>query len=227
MNKATDNCVLFFVKYPIRNKVKTRLAAGLGEEAVVELYKNFVLDTLSTIRWLNVPFRICFQPESAGEKLKEWLGEQYKYSAQEGSDLGDRMKNALVQAFEEGFSRAILIGSDLPDLPAAFLSEALRSLESNHAVIGPSSDGGYYLIGFSKAHFLPEVFDGISWSTENVFQQTIDVLEANSNNVHILPQWFDVDIPADLKELIDRNRNTAFNKSKTFTYLLQMEANKI
>jgi glycosyltransferase A (GT-A) superfamily protein (DUF2064 family) len=87
-------------------------------------------------------------------------------------------------------------------------------------VIGPSSDGGYYLIGFSKAHFLPDIFDGISWSTEYVFQQTIDVLKGHSTDVHILPQWFDVDTPADLRELIERNRNTAFNKSKTFTYLL-------
>jgi rSAM/selenodomain-associated transferase 1 len=227
MNKATDNCVLFFVKYPVQGKVKTRLAAEFGGQVAVELYKNFVLDTLSTIRRLNVPFRICFHPESARDKVKEWLGKQYAYTTQEGSSLGQRMKNALVKAFEDNFSRAILVGSDSPDLPADFLIQALQSLDSHHAVIGPSSDGGYYLIGFSKAHFLPEAFDGISWSTENVFQQTMDILEGYSKNVHILPQWFDVDTPADLRELINRNRNTAFDKSKTFTYLLQMEANKV
>ncbi len=227
MDKVTDNCVLFFVKYPVQGQVKTRLAAELGEEVVVELYKNFVLDMLSTIRRLNVPFRICFHPESAGDKVKGWLGEQYAYIAQEGSNLGQRMKNALTQIFEENFSRAILVGSDIPDLPAAFLIEALQSLESHHAVIGPGSDGGYYLIGFSKAHFLPEAFDGISWSTESVFQQTIDVLEKHSSNVHILPQWFDIDTPVDLRELINRNRNTAFDKSKTFSYLLQMEAYEV
>lgn len=227
MNAITDNCVLFFVKYPIQGKIKTRLATELGEEVVVELYKNFVLDMLSTIWRLNVPIRIYFHPESAGDKMKGWLGEQYAYIAQEGSNLGQRMKNALAQTFEENFSRAILVGSDIPDLPADFLIQALQSLESHHAVIGPSSDGGYYLIGFSKAHFLPEAFDGISWSTENVFQQTIDVLEGHSGNVHILPEWFDVDTPVDLRELINRNRNTAFDKSKTFSYLLQMEANEV
>jgi hypothetical protein len=227
MNEVTDNCVLFFVKYPLQGKIKTRLAAELGEEIIVELYKNFVLDTLSTIRRLNVPFRICFHPESAGDKMKGWLGEQYVYIAQEGSNLGQRMKNALAQTFEENFSRAILVGSDIPDLPADFLIQALQSLESNHAVIGPGSDGGYYLIGFSKAHFLPEAFDDISWSTENVFQQTIDVLEEHSSNVHILPEWSDVDTPVDLRELINRNRNTAFEKSKTFSYLLQMEAYEV
>lgn len=223
MNEVTDNCVLFFVKYPVQSQVKTRLAAELGDQAVIELYKNFVLDTLSTIRQLDVPFRICFHPESARDKMKEWLGEQYAYIAQEGSNLGQRMKNALAQTFEENFSRAILIGSDIPDLPADFLIQALQSLESHHAVIGPSFDGGYYLIGFSKAHFLPEAFDGISWSTENVFQQTIDVLEGHSSNVHVLPEWFDVDTPVDLKELVNRNRNTIFNKSMTLAYLLKME----
>ncbi len=223
MNAITDNCVLFFVKYPLQGKIKTRLAAELGDQAVIELYKNFVLDTLSTIRQLNVPFRICFHPESARDKMKEWLGEQYAYIAQEGSNLGQRMKNALAQTFEENFSRAILVGSDSPDLPADFLIQALQSLESHHAVIGPSFDGGYYLIGFSKAHFLPEAFDGISWSTENVFQQTIDVLEEHSNNVHVLPEWFDVDTPVDLRELVNRNRNTIFNKSMTLAYLLKME----
>jgi rSAM/selenodomain-associated transferase 1 len=223
MSKAADNCVLFFVKFPVRGKVKTRLAGELGENAVVELYRNFVLDTLSALRKLNIPFRICFNPESAGDKFKEWLGEKYIYSAQEGSNLGERMKNALARIFEENYSRAILIGSDSPDLPADFLIEALQSLESHDAVIGPSSDGGYYLIGFSKAHFLPETFEGILWSTGNVFQQTIGFLKRNSVNVHILPQWSDIDTPADLRELIERNRKTSFNKSKTFAYLLQTE----
>lgn len=219
--------MLFFVKYPVEGKVKTRLAAKLGEEIVIELYKSFVLDMLSTIQQLNVPFRICFYPDSARDKVKEWLGEKYAYMSQGGSNLGDRMKNALIHTFEEGFSRAILIGSDSPDLPATFLIEALQSLESHHAVIGPSSDGGYYLIGFSQAHFLLNAFDGISWSTENVFQQTIDVLEGHSKDVHILPQWFDVDTHTDLRELIERNRNTVFNKSKTFSYLLHVEGMEV
>ena len=227
MNQVTDNCVLFFVKYPEQGQVKTRLTAELGEEVVVELYKNFVLDMLSTVRQLNVPVRICFHPESARDKVKEWLGRQYTYIAQEGSSLGQRMKNSIAHTFEENFTRAILIGSDSPDLPVDFCIQALQSLETNHAVIGPSSDGGYYLIGFSKAHFLPNAFDNISWSTENVFQQTIDIFQQYSSKVHVLPQWFDVDTPADLRELINRNRNAAFNKSKTFTCLLQMEGMEV
>lgn len=227
MSKSTDNCVLFFVKYPEQDRVKTRLATEFGGEIAVELYKNFVLDMLSTILKLDVPFRICFYPESAGDKVKKWLGEEYAYISQTGSNLGDRMKNALAKAFNEGFSRAILIGSDLPDLPEALLIEALQSLESHNAVVGPSSDGGYYLIGFSKAYFLPEVFDGISWSTENVYQQTINALESHLSKIHILPQWFDVDTSADLRELINRNRNTAFYKSNTFTYLLQTARTEI
>lgn len=222
MNDEIDNCVLFFVKYPIGGRVKTRLAAELGEQAAVELYKNFVLDMLSTIRQINMPIRICYQQEPNGDKMKEWLGDQYTYIAQTGLNLGQRMKNALAKSFEENITRTILIGSDIPDLPAGLLIRALHSLESHDAVIGPSSDGGYYLIGFSQDHFLPEAFDDISWSTDSVFKQTLDVLRGYACNVHILPKWFDVDTEADLNELIDRNRNTIFNKSKTFKYLLQI-----
>lgn len=223
MNEEVDNCVLFFVKYPAGGRVKTRLAAELPEKVVVELYKNFVLDMLSTIRQINMPIRICYRQESAGDKMKEWLGDQYTYMAQTGSNLGQRMKNALARSFEENFTRAIVIGSDIPDLPAELLIRALHSFESHDAVIGPSSDGGYYLIGFSRAHFLPDAFDGISWSTDNVFKQTLDVLRRLACNVHILPEWFDVDTAADLNELIDRNKNTDFNKSKTLKYLLQIK----
>lgn len=223
MNEAANNCVLFFVKYPAGGRVKTRLAAELGELAAVELYKYFVLDMLSTIRQLNMPIRICHQQESAGDKMKEWLGNQYTYMAQTGSNLGQRMKNALAQSFAENFTRIILIGSDIPDLPAELLVRALHSLESQDAVIGPSSDGGYYLIGFSQDHLLPDAFDGISWSTDSVFKQTLDVLHKHECNVHILPEWFDVDTQADLNKLIDRNKNTVFNKSRTFQYLTQIE----
>ena len=202
MNSLNDSCVLFFIKYPIKGHVKTRLSAELGTDIVVELYGQFILDTLSTLRQLNVPFRICYHPDSAKEKIIEWLGGQYSYMAQSGANLGQRMKNAFAKTFNDDFSGAVIIGSDIPDLPADFLIQALHALESNDAVLGRSTDGGYYLIGFSQAHFLPEAFDDILWSTNSVFKQTLDVLNRHLYRVHILPQWYDVDTLADLNGLL-------------------------
>lgn len=227
MNSLNDSCVLFFIKYPIKGQVKTRLSAELGTDIVVELYGQFILDTLSTLQQLNVPFRICYHPDSAKEKLIEWLGGQYSYMAQSGANLGQRMKNAFAKTFNDDFSRAVIIGSDIPDLPADFLIQALHALESNDAVIGRCTDGGYYLIGFSQARFLPEAFDDILWSTNSVFKQTLDVLNRHLYRVYILPQWYDVDTLADLNGLLARNRNTNFNRSKTFAFLLQIEDNKV
>ncbi len=129
------------------------------------------------------------------------------------------MKDAFEQVFEKGLEEAVLIGSDAPDLPVDFVNIAFSAFETHGAVIGPSSDGGYYLIGFSRQSFLPEIFDGITWSTETVFQDTMKIFDQNDNKVRTLPLWHDIDTVSDLKALILRNEHTAFRKSETIAYL--------
>jgi rSAM/selenodomain-associated transferase 1 len=222
MNSQSDNCVLLFVKSPARGQVKTRLAAHIGSEAALRLYESFVLDMLTLLNTLNLPVRICFDPADTEKQFKRWLGGQYSYVAQTGRDLGERMKNAFVHSINEGFEKVALIGSDIPDLPGEFLREAFDALESNDAVIGPSRDGGYYLIGFSRISFLPVVFDGITWSTSTVFQQTNEIFKRHEMNVHLLTEWYDVDTRSDLQKLIARNKNTAFARSKTSAFIRHM-----
>ena len=219
MNEPSKNCVLFFVKYPASGRVKSRLAEHVGQDVVTDLYKSFVTDILSTLRTLSVNFKIVFYPPDAKKKIRQWLGEEYSYSPQVGKDLGQRMKNAFLQAFSEGFDKVILIGSDIPDLPADYLELGFRALETNDVVPGPSSDGGYYLIGFAKEAFLPDVFEGITWSSADVFEQTLDILKKHKHKVYLLPQWHDVDTLTNLRSLVRRNRNTAFQKSATICYL--------
>lgn len=219
MDNPAGSCVLVFVKYPADGRVKTRLAAELDSTVAVDLYRCFVLDTLLTLQELEMPFKICYSPDSPKEKLRKWLGEQYSYLPQFGDDLGERMNNAFLQAFKDNFSRVIIIGSDSPDLPTDFLEQAFCALESHDAVLGPTSDGGYYLIGFTKSAFLPRAFESISWSSNSVFRRTIDILKQHDRNVYLLPQWHDVDTLADIKPLLMRNKNTAFSKSRTFACL--------
>ncbi|MHC4474917.1 MAG: TIGR04282 family arsenosugar biosynthesis glycosyltransferase [Planctomycetota bacterium] len=219
MDGPGNKCLIFFVKYPVSGTVKTRLCARLGSETVVGLYKNFVLDILLTLRELDLPLRIFFYPDSAGPELARWVGEQYSYVPQRGWDLGQRMRNAFEDVFDEGFDAAILIGSDLPDLPRQFLELAADVLETHDAVIGPSSDGGYYLIGFTEEALLPEAFERISWSTDGVFDQTVSILNKGKRRTHLLPRWHDVDTFEDLKSLWLRNQKTTFSKSRTFWFL--------
>ena len=224
MNIRSSNCILLFVKAPVAGKVKTRLAAEIGEEATAGLYKCFVEDVLSMIKNVDSGLRLCFHPPEAMSQVRQWLGDQYSYRPQRGDDLGERLKNAFAGAFEEGFSRVVAIGSDSPDLPEEFLVQAFTGLGSCDAVIGPSSDGGYYLIGFSKDSFATEAFDGIAWSTSAVCGQTQEKLKSCGLNIHLLPLWHDVDTRSDLDGLVARNGNTPFNLSRTFDLIRRSES---
>ncbi len=219
MSPYKHRCLLLFVKSPIKGQVKTRLAAEIGEDFTVGLYKRFVEDLISLVENLDVHLELCFYPPHTRLNFSEWLGEQYCYTPQVGDNLGERLKNAFDNAFEEGFSNVVAIGSDSPDLPVHYLIESFEALPAHDAVIGPANDGGYYLIGFSKEGFIPEVFDNISWSTDSVFEQTISILKRHGRTVYLLPSWHDVDTIADLKSLLLRTKNTVFEKSKTNLYL--------
>jgi rSAM/selenodomain-associated transferase 1 len=140
-----------------------------------------------------------------------------------GDELGDRMKNAFQWAFSRGHSRVILIGSDLPDLPAEIINDAFASLNNHDAAIGPALDGGYYLIGFRNDAFSPRIFDDIPWSTSAVFARTIEILREEGRDVRQLRFWKDIDTPEDIIYFIERNRGNLFMKSKTMTCLMRLE----
>jgi rSAM/selenodomain-associated transferase 1 len=193
-----DRCVLFFIKNPKKGKVKTRLASAIGDDAAVKLYRRFLLEMLSTLNRGTFLFYLCYHPEDSLKDLKNWLGEHYLYTPQTGENLGEKMKNAFNEAFSMHFKRVLLIGSDIPDLPLEFIDEAFKSLEEKDAVIGPSVDGGYYLIGFKDKTFLPQVFERIPWSTERVFDETMKILETQQLTIHTLQLLRDMDTVEDL-----------------------------
>ncbi len=221
--KADKSCVIMFVKFPEKGKAKSRLAASLGEETALSLYKCFVNDLMDTLGKTPYPLLICFHPPDKEQGMKAWLGKGQRFMPQTGEDLGERMKNAFITAFSQGFSAALLIGSDTPHLTSGIFHEAFESLASHDAVIGPAPDGGYYLVGFNMDTFAPHIFEGIEWSTPEVHAKTIDILKTRGSRVHILPEWRDVDTLDDLKALFSENRDTAFAASATMKYLLQKE----
>jgi uncharacterized protein len=216
-----QQCVLLFIKAPVKGRVKSRLAAAIGEEAALEIYKDFVTTVLETLKAGRYPFRIAVYPREALESVRHWLGHDLDYLPQTGKDLGERMKNALARVFSDGIERAVIIGSDIPDLPDEVIHEAFRSLESKDAVIGPALDGGYYLIGFNARTFLAEAFDGIPWSTRTVFSDTMQVLERSSWAVHQLPLWRDVDTLEDLNDLVTRNEKSGPGPSAALSALMR------
>ena len=189
------------MKNPERGKVKSRLAAVIGNDSAVSVYKNIVDRMLSTLNEGTFPLYICFFPKSAQKPTKNWLGTEYRYIPQNGKDLGERMRNGFTGAFQMGFKRVLLIGSDIPDLPLGFIREAFASLKKEDVVIGPAYDGGYYLIGFKDKTFSPQVFERIAWGTQNVFDETVKKLKRFRRAVHTLPYQRDIDTAEDLKYL--------------------------
>jgi rSAM/selenodomain-associated transferase 1 len=191
----------------------------MNEDLVLRLYENMVLDTIDMLKKGRFPFRICFTPPDARDRIREWLGQGYRAFPQTGDDLGDRMENAFGQVFSEGVGDVLLIGSDIPGLTAEVIEEAFTVLLKNEAVIGPAGDGGYYLIGFKKRSFEPIIFHEMIWSTKTVFRETLDKLLNASLKVHVLPELTDVDTVEDLKTLMSQVKDPAPEKSRTRSFL--------
>jgi rSAM/selenodomain-associated transferase 1 len=223
MNGKNKGCILFFVKAPGQTTVKSRLAEAVGGDKARELYRNFVLDILDTLSDVVAggehDLRVFFYPPEAGPEIREWLGSSYTCLAQQGDDLGERMQNAFLAGFAAGYRRAILIGSDTPDLTNSIIKTGLSCLNTHPAVIGPACDGGYYLIGFQSQAFLPAIFCDMPWSTDEVYTRTREVFRRTHTDVFVLPTWRDIDTIADLRDLRGKSRNNSFACSRTVRYL--------
>lgn len=208
-----------FIRFPERGIVKSRLAKDLGEDKAADLYRCFIKDLLERLSKGSYRFQIAFCPAGKEHEIKKMFGNEFLYIPQAGGDLGEKMKNTFRRCFSERLRSAVVIGSDSPDLPAWIIEEAFFSLNDHDAVIGPSVDGGYYLIGFRRETFNPDVFAGPKWGTENVFRQTMTILQETGAMVYVLPEWQDIDRPEDIAVLIGKSEKTAFTNSKTMLYL--------
>ena len=195
-------CVIVFAKNPIPNTVKTRLIPPLSPEQAATLYAAFLTDWCEALAELSdVDLVIAYTPADAQPDLQALIGDDAIYIPQVGTDLGERLTSATQWAAEHGWTKILLVGSDSPTLPISYISQALTLLDSRNIVIGPSTDGGYYLIGLSVeilAATIPHVFEDIAWSTAEVFQQTVARIHAAAVTFGLLPPWYDIDRAEDL-----------------------------
>ena len=192
---------IVFAKEPEPGKVKTRLTPPFTPAEAVELYTAFVEDVCATVAAV-AERRVLAAPGGPGPMLAA-IAERHGFelAIQQGPDLGARMKHALGAELAHGADAVILVGSDSPTLPAAALREAIAVLGAtkNHAVIGPAGDGGYWLVGASGR--VPDLFDGIAWSTRDVLSATLARAEATRTGLSLLPFWYDVDEVSDVRLL--------------------------
>jgi len=202
-NKNTTDGVILFAKYPQPGTVKTRLATNIGNARALELYKHFLADKRTLFGQLSCAKMINYAPntKAAANYFTDLFSHGGVMWPQQGDDLGERMKNAFLYGFEQNVERLLLVGGDSPQLSARMVHQAFDLLNKNDVVLGPSTDGGYYLIGFKKDGFTPAAFQKIEWSTAQVLKQTTTTLKAAGRAFGLLPELTDVDVVDDLRAL--------------------------
>lgn len=185
--------LLIFIKNPELGKAKTRLAQSVGPERALKIYEALLQHTRQLALAVDARRLLFYSAYIDEEDL--WAKEDFTKYLQVAGGLGERMTAAFAQAFAAGGGPVLIIGSDCAQLTPAIVEQGLQSLETHDFVIGPAEDGGYYLIGMRAFH--PEVFQNITWSTEEVLPQTLAIIGSQKWSHHLLPVLSDIDYEED------------------------------
>lgn len=192
------NMVLVFARAPVEGKVKTRLAAGIGATAALNVYRGLGRRVVDQLRGGRYRLVICHDPPAGGQRIAAWLGpEGLDLWPQAEGDLGERMHAALVQACHSGAPAACVVGTDAPGVDRSLVEEAFSALAAGADVVfGPALDGGYYLVALRNPS--PELFQGIPWSTDQVLALSLARCRDAGLQATLLRPLRDVDTEADL-----------------------------
>ncbi len=198
-DETKKNAFIVFVRTPEKGKVKTRLMKDLGRDRTLKTYKSFVADTMKVCDGLKIAdkFLGCFPITE--DAFLNGVSRKHRFKgefAQEGRTLGDKFINTFKDKFAEGYKKVIIIGSDSPTIPVEYIKQAFAELDSKDFVLGPCTDGGYYLVGAKK--LFENVFKNIPWDSSEVLNKTLDKLIAGKVKFSLLPFWYDVDNIDDL-----------------------------
>lgn len=188
-----------FLKVPEKGRVKTRLGRDIGMQNAAAFFAVALGWLLGRLRRRGVRHILFYDPVGEEERLREMYGdfEDETLVPQTGSDLGERMRNALIHMGNRFREAPMLIGSDSPDIPLERIQRTASALRRNDLVLGPALDGGYYLIGTRRA--ARPLFENISWSEPTVLRTTLERARLGGLTTHLLEPWDDVDTLADLR----------------------------
>lgn len=191
---SKEGLLMIFVKNPVKGKVKTRLAEEAGPEKALAIYEALLHYTKDITQSLTYSKKVYYSDFMPAHDL--WDRKVYEKALQPDGDLGDKMGTCFCENLQI-HQKVVIIGSDCPELETQHLEEAFEQLDDYDAVIGPAKDGGYYLLGLKT--WLPDLFDNKSWSSSQVFEETVNTLKANGFTYYTLPTLNDIDTYEDLK----------------------------
>ena len=202
-----DCALIIFAKLPRAGEVKTRLGQSIGMKEAADIYKQFAEHAFTladALKSRGTTIYVFFAPGAEAKAVASWVGREFVFVRQRGNDLGERMYNAFVRTFADGAKRSVIIGTDVPELNASIIDSAFSQLDGHDIVLGPSTDGGYYLLGMNT---LQPVFDGIEWSTDKVLRQTLVRLASLHLSNAMLPEMADVDTEEDYRLYLARTKS--------------------
>jgi len=197
----TPEKLIVFVKAPRIGTVKTRLAESIGAPTACAAYRQVVAALLERLQSLP-EVELRFTPDDAVDEIRPWLQHAWTCQPQGPGALGDRLQNAFAASFAAGATNVVIIGSDCPSVTTEDIRRACAALLTNDVVLGPAADGGYWLIGLRQPQ--PNLFQGISWSTDSVFADTIAHARNAGLSVEVLRELEDVDTAEDWRRFLSR-----------------------
>jgi len=188
-----------FAKAPRPGQVKTRLAAAGSDHWAAAVAEAFLLDTIDRLTKVAAQRSLYFSPPDAGAYFEPPAAHRFTLAPQGQGDLGCRMTAYFAEQFRAGFTKVMLVGSDSPTLPIAYIEDGFAMLDSHDVVLGPATDGGYYLVGCARE--APTIFANIPWGSSQVLRDTIRAIEGAGYRLALLPPWYDVDTLDDWRML--------------------------
>ncbi len=216
------DALVVMAKAPIAGAVKTRLMPFLSAEEAAELAQALLLDQLDHLCSLGAAdLYLAFTPPDAGALMAPLAPAPFALCPQADGDLGARMEQIFESLFAAGYRKIILIGSDLALVPPTYFNQAFAYLDGpqQRVVLGPSQDGGYYLVGLNQR--TPSMFENMSWSHDRVLAQSVAKLAALGVPSLQLPSWFDIDTPDDLRSFALRSKTSPVSAGKNTSRLLR------
>ncbi len=220
MPPQSQNLLIMFIKAPHPGAVKTRLQTHLSPQQAALLYQALVEDQTEALISGDYDLVLFFSPVEEEPFISDWLGSGLRLQAQHGGDLGARMHNAFLWAFRQGYKRTALIGSDVPDINQELILHAFTVLGKKELVIGPSEDGGYYLIGLRRP--CAALFENMTWSVDSVCEETLRRAGQARLTVGTLVEKRDIDSIEDVRQVWRMHRSGEIKLGKRTERILKI-----
>lgn len=192
---TSKKALIIFTRNPELGKVKTRLAKSVGDESALEIYKFLLKHTVAITKNLNVDKYVFYSENIHRDDI--WDPEIFRKKLQTGTDLGEKMQNAFSELFEMGYEKVLIVGSDIFELGQSDIENAFEVLQTTETVIGPATDGGYYLLGMKERN--AALFQNKNWGTSTVLEETL--ADLRQKKYVLLEERNDVDYYQDIKEI--------------------------